>query len=267
MGATFIYPTVKRVTSKFRTPSRPNHHGVDFAEPGYQEVKAAADGHVVKSYLSSSYGHCIIVEHVINGDVWQTLYAHLKERKVFLGDKVKQGQVIGVMGNTGDSTGQHLHFELHKGRWNINKTDAVDPLKYLDKDLYPETASKTDTFKVVTTLDGYYTATDAKTRKNKKTTVKPGVYFVFNTADGMVNVTSKKGVPGSWINPADNKVNGKEDFKLGQKVKVKKKASKYATGETIPSWVKGKKYTIQQVKSDRVLLKEIISWVYKKDVE
>lgn len=57
------------------------------------------------------------------------------------------------------------------------------------------------------------------------------------------------------------------DFKVGQKVKVKSSAQKYATGQKIPAWVKGRTYTIQQVKSDRVLLKEIVSWVYKKDVE
>lgn len=57
------------------------------------------------------------------------------------------------------------------------------------------------------------------------------------------------------------------DFKVGQKVKVKSSAQKYATGQTIPSWVKGRTYTVQQIKSDRVLLKEIVSWIYKKDVE
>ncbi|WAA10850.1 LysM peptidoglycan-binding domain-containing protein [Fervidibacillus albus] len=58
-----------------------------------------------------------------------------------------------------------------------------------------------------------------------------------------------------------------KEFKVGQKVTVKQSAQKYATGEKIPGWVKGRKYTIQQVKSNRVLLKEIVSWVYKKDVE
>jgi len=53
---------------------------------------------------------------------------------------------------------------------------------------------------------------------------------------------------------------------VGDKVKVKSNASKYATGETIPTWVKGKTYTIQQIKSDKVLLKEIYSWVRKSDV-
>ena len=55
-------------------------------------------------------------------------------------------------------------------------------------------------------------------------------------------------------------------FKVNSKVTLSKSAKKYATGQTIPSSVKGKSYTIQQIKTDRVLLKEIVSWVYKKDV-
>lgn len=136
---TFIYPTVQRVTSDFRSSNRPQHHGTDFAERGYHEILASADGVVSRSYRSTSYGECIMIEHEIEGDIWETVYAHLREgsRKVFEGDRVKQGQVIGVMGSTGYSTGQHLHFELHKGKWNINKTNALDPLDILGKDLYP----------------------------------------------------------------------------------------------------------------------------------
>jgi len=64
---------------------------------------------------------------------------------------------------------------------------------------------KTETYKVVKTLNGYKTAADAKGRKNKAGTVKPGTYYEFNKSQGMVNVTSKKGQAGSWINPSDNK--------------------------------------------------------------
>lgn len=63
------------------------------------------------------------------------------------------------------------------------------------------------------------------------------------------------------------KKNTTPSFKVGSKVKIKSSAQRYTTGQQIPSWVKGKTYTIYQTKSDRVLLKEIMSWVYKKDLE
>lgn len=130
----FRFPSyVKRVTSYFRTPSRPDHHGVDFAEKGTHPIMAVADGVVSRSYMSTSYGECVMIEHNIAGQVWESVYAHMRKnsRNVKTGDRVKEGQTIGYMGDTGRSTGQHLHFELHKGRWNVNKTYAVDPLKYL----------------------------------------------------------------------------------------------------------------------------------------
>ncbi|QWI78174.1 M23 family metallopeptidase (plasmid) [Bacillus mycoides] len=133
--AKFIYPTdITRVTSGFRG-SRPDHHGIDLAESGYHPIYAAASGRVSRSYLSSSYGECIMIVHTIDGVAWETVYAHMRSgsRTVNEGDYVSQGQTIGIMGNTGDSSGQHLHFELHKGSWNINKSNAVNPLDYLGK--------------------------------------------------------------------------------------------------------------------------------------
>lgn len=130
----FIYPTnTRRVTSKFRTKERPNHHGIDIAEGGIQSIYAVANGVVTKSYTSSTYGECIMILHNVDGQEFESVYAHMKapSRTVGVGNKVLQGQILGLMGNTGDSHGQHLHFELHRGRWNINKTNAVDPLKYI----------------------------------------------------------------------------------------------------------------------------------------
>lgn len=128
--------------------------------------------------------------------------------------------------------------------------------------------NKPKTYTLVTSLKGYANAYDAKDRKNEVSIVGKGTYFVYKEFKignvTYLNVSTKQNVPGAWINPLDNK---EEDFKVGQKVKVKTSAQRYATGENIPTWVKGRIYTIQQVKSDRVLLKEILSWVYKKDVE
>ena len=122
-------------SNKWISGSRPDHHGIDLAESGYHPIYAAASGRVSRSYISSSYGECIMIVHTIDGVTWETVYAHMRSgsRTVKEGDYVTQGQTIGVMGNTGDSSGQHLHFELHKGSWNINKSNAVNPLDYLGK--------------------------------------------------------------------------------------------------------------------------------------
>lgn len=60
------------------------------------------------------------------------------------------------------------------------------------------------TYEVTTTVEAYITAADAKKQQHKKGTVKPGTYYIFNESQGMINVTSKSGVPGSWINPLEN---------------------------------------------------------------
>lgn len=134
-----------------------------------------------------------------------------------------------------------------------------------------KTKPSDDTFTLSKDVSGHVTAADAKSGKNKKTTVSAGVYYIYKEHDGMLNLTKTKGVPGSWINPGAVPVANKpapKTFKVGQKVKVKKTAQKYANvNKAIPDWVKGKSYTIMQVNNDRVLLKEIMSWVNKTDVE
>ncbi|MGP7818505.1 murein hydrolase activator EnvC family protein [Niallia sp. 01092] len=106
------------------------HAGVDIAASGTVPVVAAADGVVIRSYTSSSYGEVIFVSHYIDGQVYTTVYAHLQSgsRAVGTGQVVHKGQQIGLMGNTGESFGQHLHFELHKGEWNAAKSNAINPI-------------------------------------------------------------------------------------------------------------------------------------------
>lgn len=129
----------------------------------------------------------------------------------------------------------------------------------------PTSNSIKDTYKVIKTTEGYSTAQDAKNRKNKKSTVSAGTYYVYKKASGMLNVTKQKGTPGSWINPTTSSPK-QPSFKVGDHVVIKNSAKTYATGEKIPSWVKNKSLTVQQVASERLLLKEITSWVKKTDV-
>src|SRR5690625_6182862 len=77
----FIWPTnVRRITSHFRTKSRPNHAAIDIAEPGNHEIYASAAGTVSRSYRGKSYGECIMIVHSINGKTYETVYAHLRSR-------------------------------------------------------------------------------------------------------------------------------------------------------------------------------------------
>ncbi len=119
----FIRPAHGRVSSFFGPRWRGYHYGVDVANHGSSvPVIAAASGTVTKtvSYCrvgsrscGGGYGNYIVVQHS-NGTV--TKYAHLKRVYVKPGDRVVQGQKIALMGNTGRSTGQHLHFEIQNAR-------------------------------------------------------------------------------------------------------------------------------------------------------
>lgn len=129
----FMWPANGRLTSGIGARWGSYHAGIDIANKASGvPIVAAADGVVIRSYYSASYGNAIFVAHSINGQVYTTVYAHMSSRHVGNGEVVSKGQQIGVMGNTGQSFGQHLHFELHKGQWNASKSNAVDPVPFLN---------------------------------------------------------------------------------------------------------------------------------------
>lgn len=100
------------------------HHGVDFAGKDGADIIAVAAGVVTWSGERYGYGEMVEISH---GNGFKTRYAHCKENLVQLGDVVKKGQVVALMGSTGRSTGPHVHFEVYKhGR-------AVDPAAYIHR--------------------------------------------------------------------------------------------------------------------------------------
>jgi murein DD-endopeptidase MepM/ murein hydrolase activator NlpD len=129
----FLRPTEGIVTSNFGPRWGTEHKGVDFAKSGNVQIKAAARGTVTRSYLHSSYGEVVFIKHTINGKNYETVYAHMRSgtRAVKAGDIVTEGQLLGWMGSTGNSTGQHLHFEVHIGSYLAGRTSAVNPLPYI----------------------------------------------------------------------------------------------------------------------------------------
>jgi len=116
------------ITSKFgrrRDPinSRPAfHNGVDIRGRMGTDVKATADGKVYELGLDEGMGRFVILDHK-NG--FRTSFGHLKKILVKRGEEVHRGQVIGLLGNSGRSTGPHVHYEVH------HQKKLVDPLKYM----------------------------------------------------------------------------------------------------------------------------------------
>ena len=86
------------------------HDGVDIAVPTGTALYSAVEGTVIKSYYSDSAGNMITIE---NDSGWQVTFMHMDSRAVSVGDTIKQGQYVGTSGNTGNSTGPHLHIRVH----------------------------------------------------------------------------------------------------------------------------------------------------------
>ncbi|SDQ16110.1 Peptidase family M23 [Chryseobacterium soldanellicola] len=93
------------------------HKGLDIAVPFGSDVIATAAGTVIFSGQKGGYGNCVIVSH---GNGLATLYGHLSQLVAKVNDKVKVGQVIAKSGNSGRSTGPHLHYEVHKNNTPVN---------------------------------------------------------------------------------------------------------------------------------------------------
>lgn len=126
---TYIKPiSGGRLSSGFGNRKKPNakassyHKGVDWATPTGTKVVASSGGTVAKAGWLGTYGYVIYINHP---DGRQTRYAHLSKILVSVGQTVKQGQQIALSGNTGNSTGPHLHFEI------LINGKQVNPLKYL----------------------------------------------------------------------------------------------------------------------------------------
>ena len=135
----FICPlkSYSRVSSEYGWRKNPVsgvnklHAGTDFAAPGGTPIYAAASGYVqVAGWSSGGYGNYVIIYHgkMSDGNSYTTLYGHMRSVATSAGKYVQQGQLIGYVGSTGNSTGNHMHLEVWKGG---NKANAVNPRNYI----------------------------------------------------------------------------------------------------------------------------------------
>ncbi len=110
------------------------HYGMDFSAPTGTEIYATGNGTIILTkYSRRGYGNHIVIAH---GYGYKTLYAHMSKILVKKGEKVKRGDVIGLVGNTGLSVSPHIHYEVHKNNKKIN------PVNYYFNDLSPEEYEK-----------------------------------------------------------------------------------------------------------------------------
>lgn len=126
--------------------NRVYHYGVDIANSVGTPIYATANGKVrlvhgtcpKNGYYGSScgggWGNYVLITHNVNGQVYETVSAHLNSVNVRVGQEVTQGQMIGAMGNSGSSTGPHLHFEIHKGKRQAGRAPnqtVLNPALYI----------------------------------------------------------------------------------------------------------------------------------------
>lgn len=98
------------------------HTGIDISTPAGNRILAPANGTVVKVSWEKGYGRTVLVSH---GYGVSTLYGHLEAARVFEGQRVKRGDMIGLVGSSGRSTGPHLHYEVQRGGRAVNPLDYV----------------------------------------------------------------------------------------------------------------------------------------------
>lgn len=101
------------------------HYGIDLAAPYGSPIYAAGDGVVIKAGPATGFGKWVVIQHA-NGDV--TIYGHMEKFLVHIGERVQAGQLIALVGAEGESTGPHLHFEVHVGGLDGRR---VDPVQWL----------------------------------------------------------------------------------------------------------------------------------------
>jgi LysM repeat protein len=121
----FIWPTTERYLSGFDYSPETNHYAIDIGGQTGNPIFASDHGVVVYAgWNDYGYGNMIVIDH---GSGWQTLYAHLDSINVTCGQEVIQGEIIGLMGSTGKSTGPHLHFEMRSDEYG-----RVNPWNFLN---------------------------------------------------------------------------------------------------------------------------------------
>lgn len=175
---------------------------------------------ILKNTYYSDYGYAVEYQAKDERGTFVMADGHLKKKSsLVVGKTYPMGTIIGEIGTTGTSTGNHDHFRM---ALNGKRVDPLDYLYVYDGQfVHPDDTKKVKYFKdvqqvkkytiIVDKIPVYTNSTNAKNNKNSVGTWGKGTYYVFNEASGMINITTKVGVAGAWINPKDNVIKEEEE--------------------------------------------------------
>ena len=175
---------------------------------------------ILKNTYYSDYGYAIEYQAKDERGTFVMADGHLKKKSsLVVGKTYPMGTIIGEIGSTGKSTGAHDHFRMSLNGKRVNPLDYL--YVYDGQFVHPDDTKKVKYFKdvqqvkkytiIVDKIPVYTNSTNAKNNKNSVGTWGKGTYYVFNEASGMINITTKVGVAGAWINPKDNVIKEEEE--------------------------------------------------------
>jgi murein DD-endopeptidase MepM/ murein hydrolase activator NlpD len=206
MDCSFHPPAIGDVTSGFgyrRWGKRPKfHYGIDVRMEVGDPVYSIFDGVVRVAKRSTDYGYVVVVRHY-NG--LETLYAHFDQLLAYPGKPVRSGEIIGLSGNTGRSTGPHLHFEVRF------KGEKIDPSKVI---YFPSGSLLSDTLQI-----DKQCFTHVKLYKEQQTKLRSR-YYVVKRGDTLGKIAYKNGVSVKQIARL-NKISTKTKLKAGRRLRIR----------------------------------------------
>lgn len=235
----FHIPVLGRVSSRYGPRRRGMHKGIDIGLPTGEPIFAAFEGKVrYARYNSGGYGYLVILRHP-NG--LETYYGHLCKLNVSVDDYVKAGQVIGFGGNSGRSSGPHLHFEVRYADLTFDPERIIDfstgELKYhtyvLERGYFNVSSKMTEALEEYDDVDGVFTDKDGNplsseeivealedVAKKPKPTVNDAIYYKVKSGDNLSKIAAKYGTSVGAICRL-NGIKSSTPIRIGQRLRVK----------------------------------------------
>lgn len=187
------------------------HQAIDNSSKGNTYAYLPCDAKIVKNQWYDDYGYMVEYEASDSRGTFVMADGHFKKKSSLkIGQTYKMGTKIGEIGTTGNSTGPHDHFRIALNGKRVNPLDYL--YVYDGQEVHEEDVPKVKYFNdvvkkyeiIVDEIPVYTNANNAKNHKKSTGMWGKGIYYVFNEAYGMINITTKVGTAGAWINPADN---------------------------------------------------------------